>query len=232
MNQTKALFVVMMVLMLAAAGCRSGKQTLKPQEALTENWTRLQAPLSLRLEKPQRFSVSTTATMVRDTSIVVSMRMFGMEVGIISVTADTLLILDKYHKMAIVEPTADLFASTGTTLSDLQDLLTGNSDTARKLGGRLQATETVADDGTITLQLAAGETRLFNITFAAPFATPFATLHEEISATAEFDSKTYAARLKWDFSRARWNADVTPRAVTLPASYAKASFKQLLESAR
>ncbi|MCM1441580.1 MAG: DUF4292 domain-containing protein [Roseburia sp.] len=232
MKPTKVLFVVAMVLMLAAAGCRSGKQAVKPQEAMTENWTRLQAPMSLKLEKPQRFSVTTTTTMVRDTSIVVSMRMFGMEVGLISVTADTLLILDKYHKMAIVEPTTDFFASTGTTLSDLQNLIIGDSEVTGKLAARLHATETVADDGTITLQLAAADTRLFNVTLGAPFPTAFGIFHEEMSAATEFDSKTYAAKLKWDLSRAKWNDDVTPRSVALPTSYGKASFKQLLESAR
>lgn len=231
MKPTRVLFVVALVLTLAAASCRSGKQTVKPQE-MTESWTRLQAPLSLKLEKPQRFSVSTTATMIRDTSIVVAMRMFGMEVGVISLTADTFLILDKYHKMAIVEPTADFFASTGVTLSDLQDLLTGKSDMVGKFGGRLHATETVDDDGTITLQFAAGDSRLFKVTLAAPFETPFATMHEEITADAVFDSKNYAAKLSWDFSRARWNSDVAPRTVTLPPSYGIASFKQLLESAR
>ena len=96
----------------AATSCRSAKEPVAtdgissastPVAATTTPgataaaWHDLYIPVSVELRKPVAMSVSGRVTMVRDSAIFVSMRVFGMEVATIYANTDSVTVADKYH---------------------------------------------------------------------------------------------------------------------------------------
>ncbi|MCC8072010.1 MAG: DUF4292 domain-containing protein [Bacteroidales bacterium] len=126
----------------ALSGCHSSKQAERQAyepstvsttadsllEAIATQyrpWERLKAPVKVAMESPSRFSVSASAIMERDKSILFSLRFLGMEVGVAYITPDTLLVVDKYHNQYISESLRNFLGGTSFAFANLQDLLLG-----------------------------------------------------------------------------------------------------------
>ena len=88
-------------------------------------WTSFYAPFSFRLSKPANFSFSGRATMVYGEAINLSMRILGMEVGVVYIDNDSAIVLDKYHKYYLSLPLSSVTARTSITLSDIQSIMLG-----------------------------------------------------------------------------------------------------------
>lgn len=228
-------YILITLLAIAAimTGCRTQKPSaVKPAQS-TEQWQRARVPISIRLEKPQRFSISGNATMVRDSSIVISMRMLGMEVGLVSLTPDSLIIIDKYHKAALAESVASLLRNAGIGFATAQDLLTGRSTSeVRRLSSRKNVT-IAANDSTLTQAvLTIGDATTLTADYSAVVATPHGPFSDNVRLTADHGDKQFAAEIRWDFAKARWDDEVEPRHITVPSSYRTintASLLRLLE---
>lgn len=91
------------------------------------DWDTFYAPFTLRVSKPSAMNISGRATMIHGKSILLSMRMLGIEVATAYIDSDSAWVADKYHKNLCVVPLKSLSASTGLTISDVQDILLGRA---------------------------------------------------------------------------------------------------------
>lgn len=143
---------ISILLSVLVSGCRTSKPTAAssdypieegtsaPQAPLTPvqrvaamvdsypsrtSWTDLNIPVKCTLRSPKSLSVSGRLVMVKDKSVALSLRMLGFEVAGVYADRDSIYIYEKINKSLVAEPMSRLTSSTGLTLSDIQDLLTG-----------------------------------------------------------------------------------------------------------
>lgn len=88
-------------------------------------WQKLRIPVKVEVEAGKSLSASGTAVMVRDKSIHLSLRYWGIEIGWLYLTADTITIADKYHKRYMKEAVKPFMANVPVTVANVQDLLLG-----------------------------------------------------------------------------------------------------------
>lgn len=88
-------------------------------------WQRLQMPVSVNLRAPKNVSISGTAIMDRDRSLLISLKYFGFEIGMLYLTSDTIMVVDKVHKSYLAEPTAQFLAGVPVTIGNVQNMLLG-----------------------------------------------------------------------------------------------------------
>lgn len=88
-------------------------------------WEEMKVPVNLSLKSPKRFNVGGTLTMVRNQSIHLSLRFFGMEVASVMVTQDSIFALYKLEKIYFAESIADLLGGFPATVGNVQDMLLG-----------------------------------------------------------------------------------------------------------
>lgn len=138
--------VIALIVSFMAVSCRSGReassgthyestgealgqQRLKELfgnfEAAYTPWEEVKVPVTLNLQSPKRFSVGGTLTMVRDKSINLSLRFFGMEVASVMVTEDSVFAAYKLEKIYFAESIRDLLGGFPATVGNVQDLLLG-----------------------------------------------------------------------------------------------------------
>lgn len=91
----------------------------------TFDWKQLSFAGKLQLKKPSKHTVSMRVYMVRDSLIHISMRMFGIEGGIIRVTPDSMTIYNKTDNFVTSTSLRNLFGTDDVTLKALQDVILG-----------------------------------------------------------------------------------------------------------
>lgn len=89
------------------------------------NWEYLKLPVTMKLSKPKDMSINGTAWMQRDSSIVISLRYMGFEVGSLSLTPDSITVIDKMHKSYMTESLDKFLDGMNFDLSNLQNILLG-----------------------------------------------------------------------------------------------------------
>lgn len=195
-----AIFVTTAML-LALGGCRSVKPTSVAEQE--NRWSDLYVPVKLELTEPSRMSISGRATMVRDKSVYLSLRMIGMEVATVYIDADSIFATEKMNRQMVG---VDYDRVMGRlTIGELQDLLLGDSDGAvGKLPKELSYAVDRSENGntvTVNLKVAPGK-------------------------------KTYAGRLIWDMGAAQFDTG-DPRQWRRPSGYTvidAAKLPRLLET--
>lgn len=89
-------------------------------------WNTLKVPVSIKLSSPGKITLSGTAVMERGKALSISLRFMGMvSVGSLTVTTDSVTVIDTYHRMYLSEPTRSLLRGLPFDIADLQDLLLG-----------------------------------------------------------------------------------------------------------
>lgn len=134
MSKSLLKILVAVVAIFAATACSTSRQAAPVSTSDTPDvqlWHDMYAPVSIRLSEPMQLSISGRATLVRGESIHMSMRMLGIEVAIVHIDNDSTWVVDKYHKIMCVEPTANLLRGRKVTLTDLQELLTTDRSYSR-----------------------------------------------------------------------------------------------------
>ncbi|MBQ7042906.1 MAG: DUF4292 domain-containing protein [Muribaculaceae bacterium] len=132
---------ILCMVLLMIAGCRSAKQsaTASPdtdsERSLSEHfdalvssyadWEDVNVPVRLELEAPKQVSISGRATMVRGKSVLISLRVLGMEVANLYITNDSVYATEKIHKYYIAEDINSLRGKFPVSINDVQDLLLG-----------------------------------------------------------------------------------------------------------
>lgn len=189
------LYIIMTLCVLAMSACHTSRNTAKENAGTTpgaradEGWTNVYMPVTVRMEAPMAISLSGRATMVRDSVINISMRVLGMEVAVANITADTVQLVDKFHKYYFAESTSALLGRHNMTLERMQNLILGHD---RK------------DGGTLSFDNPRGG-QPFTITFGDITATPAGNLAGSVNIDGSLSNKNVDATLLWQFDRAVWN---------------------------
>lgn len=123
------LSITIAIITLLMTGCRSGKETAQVQQPAA-TWSNFSAPVKIQLESPKKFSISGRATLVRDKSIYISLRMLGLEVGTLYVTPDSVFATEKLHRYIVRESLAKVLEGRDIPFAQLQDLLIGEQSAA------------------------------------------------------------------------------------------------------
>lgn len=179
---------VVAVAALCLTGCRSSKPAVETPAA-EQVWTDLYVPVKLELTEPARMSISGRATIVRDRSIYLSLRMIGMEVATVYVDADSIFATEKVHRQMIAVG-FDATLGRKLTVGELQDLLLGDPDArVKKLPKALAYDVERQESGTVSVNLRVDAGR-----------------------------KSYAGRLIWDMGAAQYDTG-SPRQWKRPSGY-------------
>lgn len=240
------------------AGCRSGQTGRTPAETgdppatvasavmrsdtLYRQWQTMRVPVRATIVSPAILPVRTvsgTATMVYGSLTRLSIRTFGMEVGVMEITPDGVLVLDKWNKKYLSVPATALGNDLPVTAADIQSLLLGRPFAL----GDTDALELAASpDGTgytLASRKAYRGYRLaerFNtdgslraVTLTAPDGSgPVAecglmVMHlgaSTVHALAQLGPMELDMTLAWDFERARLdNPDDHIEPLTVPDGY-------------
>lgn len=168
-----SLLAVILMLTGVMAGCRSSQQAAKPSgpdaevktsdlsrrleqvTASMHQWQSVKMPMSVRLESPGKASLSGTVIMQRGRGISMSLRFMGLvEVGTLTVTDDSITVIDKYHKLYLTESVSGLLDGVDFTVNNLQDILLGRpfvaGDRTFKPASDLMLAKKDADTWTVT----------------------------------------------------------------------------------
>lgn len=263
-NYITRIYVLTVALMVVTlVGCRTSKTSEKVPAAAIERpatveecysravsrygeWERLRVPLNVSLQSPTSASVSATAIMERDKSVLISLRVFGMEVGFAYVSEDSVLVVNKIKKWYFSDATARIFGGFPATVGNIQDLLLGRafrlgSDRLPATTGWCEAefnetsswllTDSVTYDKVIygflfrpydTLGIlmaqVAGKTPV-QVFYTLETDTPYGPFMGSLRVEAALGKSPLSATLKWNFGKARWNSDVELRKPKIPQSY-------------
>lgn len=93
--------------------------------SVSGEWTDVRMPVTLSLESPKSISISGTATLVRDSSIYISLRMLGFEVVQLSIDGDSIHAVDKFNKRYVAESVPELLKGVELSVGNLQSMLMG-----------------------------------------------------------------------------------------------------------
>lgn len=245
------------VMTIAISGCRSQKDTAttsipanighgptKPVPVADrypilvdsyKDWSTLSVPVKIELNAPKRFSISGRAYMDRDKSVLLSLRMLGLEVATVYVDNDSIFITEKLHKYYIAEDVESLLAGYPVTVADLQSLFLGQAFIAGK--GRIDKRElktmditndAVSGSWTITppppakgigytFSISDNENRLERLTitlenylptlvnYTDPAQSPAGTVNSRLEISSHAAKSPINASVKWNFKGAEWN---------------------------
>lgn len=228
-------------------------------ESCSPGWRQLRVPFTLRLISPKEVSIGGTATMDRDRLVILSLRMLGFEVGALQVTGDTLTVIEKMNRQYLTAPIAKALGGFDANVANIQDLLCGrvfilgadsitadmrrdfditpDRDNARRLiltprrqprGARYAFainTRSRLEDLTVI----PGKHPEATVTYSGHADTPCGTMASSMTIVAEVNGKPVEALIEWDWRRARFDADVEIRPVTIGRGYKPLDIQSLLK---
>lgn len=268
---SRSLAAVIIVAALIAGGCSSQRKAatsasttpvktgspvmrLAGAYAAGEVWTDFYAPFSLKISSPMSFSLSGRATMVRDRSILLSLRMLGIEMAQLYVDNDSARLVDKYHRCFCSVPTASLTAAAGITLGNLQDMMLGRAFIPGRDGLLRPSDESlmVVESGESTLMrprknsriawvlelledarivaalIDAGASREVSMNYSDFTPTPVGQLPRTVSLDAEAGKLRLDARVTWSYDKLKLNSG-TIAPWTPPTGYKQVSPADFIE---
>lgn len=132
----KRLFLFLAVVSVLLTGCRSSKTLLEP---LTE-WNSMSIPFKLEIDGS--YSPSGKAYFVRDISVYMSVRVFGMEMLSFYAVSDSVFLWDKTNNILIADRLGvNPLTGKQLTVGQLQDFLLGTGHYATTLNLKLEPLE-------------------------------------------------------------------------------------------
>lgn len=104
-----------------------GSETSKCETLLRSytEWKVVSMPVKVSLTAPTSVSMSGRLYMERGSLVNVSLRLLGMEVGVVRIMPDSIYCLDKFNRIALVEPTAQLLKRYDLSFEALQEIMLG-----------------------------------------------------------------------------------------------------------
>lgn len=269
----------LLLISLLLYGCRSQSPVKTPQGALPDlpsstagtdvlfeqiadsyaGWTDLYAPVTLRLESPKELSVSGRATMVSGKEIYISLRMLGMELGVIYVNESKIYAVDKIHKQYIEEDLHRLLAGMDISISDVQNILLGRLSSIGKgtvtradapdftflsadnhwiltpkkqfKGTSLNYIATKTEPPVLTdISLRVKGKGVVDCSYADITDTPAGLAATLVTILAPMEKGDVTASLEWNMKDAKWNEGRTPAFKAPSSSYKRIDTSALLRS--
>lgn len=221
-------------------------------------WQSLSVPVSVKVHDSGLPKVSGTLTLVRDREIRLSLRFLGMEMGALSVTADSIRGYLKMQKLYLSESTADIAGGFPLTVGNLQSLLTGALFTIGKPAFDIaEASITHERDNIFTITpspIGAGLDYCFSVELTGPDAvTGAAFVHGSRYALARYsdfrpfgrnttllpsqidlsaagkEGHSVGATLYLNIDRAATDTDLSLRPFVIPQGYRRISAASLIK---
>ncbi|MDE6048117.1 MAG: DUF4292 domain-containing protein [Paramuribaculum sp.] len=215
--------LVLIVAALCLDSCKSTRQIVETEQNTPAAWTRVRVPVNLKVSSPANLSVSATVTMIRDTSITVSAKVFGMEVFVAHATDDSVLVVDKMHRQYIGQNISRFLADMPLNASSVQDILTGHpvDIPQRVLPVGASVSREMNGDMLAKISFDNRDVTKVSLTYPSVVSTPFGDMAEStvIDIQSEKTKKDINAVIEWQWSKARWNDGVEPREIKLSGKY-------------
>lgn len=238
MSRLTARFLFITCLLLIAASCSSPRKGVSgyPQGE-TLQWKDLSLPISVNIKSPVAFKVNGVMTMVNGQDILISLRMFGFEVGAAYVTSDSVFAYAKLQKVYVAESIGRLLDGVDVTVSDVQAMLIGAPFRLPKLSGNTLLEEvTDKTTGRLTdLIVTHPSGRSLTLSYSPLADTPLASaisIHALIPLRddSNLDAlKELSMTISYGWDDARSDAGVS-RSFTIPKGYRRINASSLLKS--
>lgn len=265
--------LIAVISVIGVASCSSKKSAVSGTESVAGTyanpyqamiagngeWTTLRVPVTLRLSGPKNLSIGGTATMVRDKSVTLSLRFFGMEIGQLYVASDSLIVIDKVNKQYMVQPIGKILSGFDVNVANLQDLLTGRAfllgkesltsssekdfNIKNENGGIVMTPKrqpsgatysfAVENNGVVSLlTVAAGSHKPVSCSYLEPIETTAGKVAGSATIAAELKGKPVSLEFDWNFGKARWNDPSDNKEPVIPSGYTRRTPDELLKSAQ
>lgn len=139
MKKFLKIFSVLLFILLIA-GCSSSRKSADENVAVVsgsmeqrfasivesrEDWECVAVPVKFDLKSPGSISFSGKAYFVRGKEVFISLRKIGFEVAQLSLTPDTILLVDKFNGRHVLENISSLVKGAPVDITDLQSLFFG-----------------------------------------------------------------------------------------------------------
>ena len=276
----KVFGIVCVCLMLILVGCKSSKNSMSSTSTEIgdlgkegakmlsqrldsvifhyEDWHDVVMPIDLSLHQPKEFSVSGRATMVKDESIYISIRVIGFEAANVYVTPDSIFASYKLNKIYIAEETKQLLANYPVTIGNIQDLLLGRAFMLGDgtLSGNMKKKLTF--NSTTESWSVTSNQNLKNVIYSflfdlssnalamtkvdiegkkpveckyqnPPVNTVAGYVSNGISISTTLKEMPIDAEIRWNFNNAKWNTGATAKWKT-PKGYKRISASDILKA--
>ncbi|MBO5053588.1 MAG: DUF4292 domain-containing protein [Muribaculaceae bacterium] len=186
-----ALLAIISIITLES--CHSQKANTKDADlnaiisAASHDWHDVKMPVKVAIDEPMSMSMSGRATLVRDSLINISMRVFGMEVAVVNITADSVLVIDKYHKYYFNESLSNVMGSHKITVGEMQNIMLGRV-------------------GQLKLEFSnPGREQPVTVTYSDFTDTKCGPVAGVVDINAPIKHMNIQSRLLWSPSSAQWN---------------------------
>lgn len=246
MRQVSRLLPIALLLLLVTGACRSGRNatdiTGRYQSSLSDStlsdhsdgtvygrgieWADLSVPVNVSIIRPTSLRIGGTMTMVNGRDILISLRMFGFEVGAAYVTADSVYAYAKMQRVYVAESINDALGGLDMSIADLQALLIGAPFTFPTAQSDIDISVSQSTGQPLTISISHPSGRTASIAYTPLEGAPLA---EEIALSAISGRNELAASLSYDWSRAQVDKGDT-RSFSIPRGYRRLSGASLLKS--
>ena len=235
------LLPIALLLLLITGACRSGKNATdrlnRYMPAQTDNaqsygrsveWSDITLPVNVNISRPTSLRVGGTMTMVNGRDILISLRMFGFEVGAAYVTSDSIYAYLKMQKVYIAESTSGMLGGLNLSVADIQSLLIGAPVTIPPTvsGTDIVTSVSPATGQPLTISISHASGGTASIAYAPVEGAPLA---EEVALEVVAGRSELAISLSYDWSRAQVDKGNT-RSFSIPRGYRRLSGAALLTS--
>ena len=220
-----------------------------------KSWNDVEMPIELELISPRNLSISGRATMVKDKSIYISIRVLGFEAANIYINNDSIHATYKLNKLYIAENTAKLLKGYAVTIGDLQDLLLGRAFVLGK--GTIKNSDDVDLDLSSSTWTATPKCDIKGVEYKYTFSTNDNALKlltvliqgaspvlcdysdnidseagmiaQMLVISANVKKQQLKASIKWNADNAKWNSGATPK-WKAPKGYNRVDVEALLKA--
>lgn len=179
---------------LAMTACHSGRQAAGAANRPAGSgaaWHDIYMPVKVSVESPVSQSLSGRATIVCDSTVHISMRLLGFEVAVIHVNADSVFVVDKYHKYLFAESLHNMLGSNPMSLGAMQNIMLGiGTGESLTFGNPASGRDVV-------------------ITYSERADTPAGSMASSVDISAPMRKDDIQAALDWGVNSAQFNTGRT-----------------------
>ncbi|MDE7025570.1 MAG: DUF4292 domain-containing protein [Paramuribaculum sp.] len=221
-------------------------------------WQQVRVPVSVKINSPKSLSISGTAEMVRNKSVLISLKFIGMEVAWLYVSDDVVVVADKMNKRYISESSSKFLGGFDVNTANLQDLLIGRPfvlgsedissvDTNRLSfvsdGGEGWSLQPLSEIENLEYVFWFEPMTVLNaavvqyaskqpvaLLYGAPVGTPSGSMASHVGIKANIGVTNIDATLFWSWQKAKWDDSFAPREPKVPDNYRKVDGASVLKS--
>lgn len=215
------------------------------------DWSRVRVPVTLSLRQPKNISIGGTAIMERGKSVFISLKYFGMEIGNLYITDDSIMVVDKIHKSYASENVSRFLSGFDVNVSNLQDLLLGRVFVPGKKSVELSMFSSAGFevdnqnswlllptspatgieygykfspvDILAALIVKSGDHQPVTCGYEPPVSTSFGPMSPQLTINYSTAKTALDVSFEWNLSKAKWNNDVELRTPSVNAKYSRIS---------